>query len=134
MRSLREITEDLYVQLAGNRVTFAAGVVGIASVSEMLVSGNLVSFPLVGGSASILAITKVGCGTTNYFRRTRDHIKEFNRLGLSFAEKLIKETENNSFIRYCQLQGTYLAARRYGQLEIFEKAKENVSNCVIPNF
>ncbi len=46
----------------------------------------------------------------------------------------IKDTENRKFTGYCQLQGLYLAAKRYGQLDVFYAAKSAVSNNILPNF
>jgi len=64
------------------------------------------------------------------------HIQRRGNLSQRFVERLmtVKQVENGKFLGYCQKQGMYLAARNYGQLEVFNQAKENVSNCKIPHF
>ncbi len=132
--TLTDFVNELYVGLAGNRVDLV-GKIGFAGcICGAAITGFpewILPLPLFAG---IMAYSYFGMSTLKYYKRTATHIKKFGELDRRFAETLIKETENQKFTGYCQLQGMYLAATRYGQLDAFYKAKSAISNNVIPNF
>lgn len=67
--------------------------------------------------------------------RKEKHINRFGELRPRFLKRLIEsKVERNPIIGYCQLQGDYLAAREYNQLEVFNEVKKKYSKNVIPNF
>jgi len=41
---------------------------------------------------------------------------------------------NARFLGYCQIQGLYLAARKYRQLKTFNEVKKEASKNIFPNF
>jgi len=132
--ALNDVINNLYVGLAGDRVDLFAkiGVASCISAAAITESGIwAIPLPFLVG---LVGYTNFGLSTLKYYKRTSAHIKKFGRLDRRFAETLIKGTENRKFTGYCQLQGLYLAAKRYGQLEIFYAAKSAVSNNVLPNF
>ena len=132
--ALNDVINNLYVGLAGDRVDLIAKIGAAGCISAAAISNSglwVVPLPFFAG---LIGYTKLGLSTLKYYKRTSAHIKKFGRLDRRFAETLIKGTENRKFTGYCQLQGLYLAAKRYGQLDVFYAAKSAVSNNVLPNF
>jgi hypothetical protein len=131
---LREIVDQLYVGVAGDRVNL---------ISKIGIAGSLYGMGVTESGLWILPFTistiffnytLFGLSTLHYYRRSTKHIQDHEKLDLRFAKTLIKGTENRKFTGYCQLQGLYLAAKKYDQLDIFKEAKSSVSNNVLPNF
>ncbi len=131
---LTEIVNQLYVSLMGDRVnlaskiTLAAGIYGLIRYKD-----PLLLIP-TGLGLIFFVYTTEGLGTLKYYNRTSKHIKQFGKLDSEFAKTLIEGTENRKFTGYCQIQGMYLAAKKYGQLDAFYEAKKKYSKNIIPNF
>ncbi|MBI2672745.1 hypothetical protein HYX19_00645 [Candidatus Woesearchaeota archaeon] len=139
--ALKDIVDRLYVGLMGDRVNLASKIIFAASTYSLIYGINHKTLPsflfgYLGGylSVSCFAYTTAGSGTLRYYNRTSKHIKQFRRLDPGFAKTLIEGTENRKFTGYCQLQGMYLAAKKYGQLDVFYEAKKKYSKNIIPNF
>ncbi|MCX6818462.1 MAG: hypothetical protein NT129_00485 [Candidatus Aenigmarchaeota archaeon] len=131
---LNEIAEQLYVALVGNRLTLLSEIAIFSGFYGLVKDDSLVwGIPVWAGSMLFL-YTAGGLSTVDYFNRTEKHIKRFGRLDERFSKALIDGTENNGAGGYCPIQGMYLAAKKYGQLDVFHKAKKDVSNNIIPNF
>ncbi|MGV8086088.1 MAG: hypothetical protein ACP5N1_00520 [Candidatus Woesearchaeota archaeon] len=131
---LTEILDQAYVGITGDRVNLISKIVIIGSVYELCETGSRIwGIPAIISSA-LIGYTSYGLKTLKYYNRTSNHIKNFGTLDLTFAKTLIKGTENKKFTGYCQLQGLYLAAKKYDQLETFYEAKKTVSNNILPNF
>jgi hypothetical protein len=134
---LGELVDYALVATIGNRITAGATILSLNTFATYQIFGSLVgllaltplcvAFPLFG-------VTLAGTSTLEYYHRSVKHIKRFERLDHRFATTLIKGGENDAIFGYCELQGMYLAARNYGQLDAFYKAKKEVSNNIIPNF
>ena len=137
--SLAERLESAYVALFGNRAIV---------LSELLITGSIIYDELVSnngnlptGSAILCAIggaitgvTYAGTGTWKHYKRTLREYKEKGEVSVDFFKERILRSENGRFVGYCQLQGLYLGAKKTGQLEAFYAAREEFSECKIPNF
>lgn len=137
--SLAEKVENAYIGLIENKVTLAANSL-LGGSLYMLFEGNQSPVRLVAAYVSIglgvVALgTKCGTGTVQFYCRTEQHIQKYGRLKPRVVELWIThKTENLSNFGYCQLQGIYLAAKKYDQLDAFYEAKNKVSKVKIPNF
>jgi len=131
--SLSQIVDNLYVGVAGDRVNLISKAGMIGSVYGIVTDDPLWLIPF-WASFLMWSYTTGGLSTLKYYRRTTKHIQKHDKLDLRFAKKLIKGTENRKFTGYCQLQGLYLASKKYGQLDVFNEAKKSVSNNILPNF
>tara|TARA_Y100000310_G_C20560822_1_gene752981 strand:- start:70 stop:480 length:411 start_codon:yes stop_codon:yes gene_type:complete len=135
--TLADKAESLYVALTGNRVTLASRLFTTAYVGSIPFFPDILLAFMMPATIIVYGgeiITCCGLTTPKFYNRTRDHIKKFDKLDPRFVKEMIKETENREFVGYCQLQGMYLAARNYGQLDVFKDVKKEISNCRIPNF
>ncbi len=137
--SLAEKVESAYAALIGNRVTLAANLMAGGTVYTLLESNNpglrvLVSISIPAAGV-ILFGTQCGIGTSYFYQRTKKHIQKYGHLKPRVVELWIThKTENMPEVGYCQLQGIYLAAKKYNQLDTFYEAKKKVSKVKIPNF
>jgi hypothetical protein len=133
MANLNDILDKIYVGLAGDRISLIAkigciaGIYGVENDSWPCIFIEIASGALIG-------YTSFGLRTLEYYIRTSKHIQEHGKLDLRFGERLIKGTENRKFTGYCQIQGLYLAAKKYNQLEAFYELKNSISKNIIPNF
>ena len=136
--------EDFAVGLMGNRVTLASRILALGGIATFLAldiprefrleAFNVLAYTTLLPSVVLMASTNCGTTTLDHYRRTRKHMRgNGGKLDLRFAEALIEGSGNDRFFGYCQQQGLYLAAKRYGQLDVFNEAKKK-SNIVIPFF
>ncbi|MEK6899779.1 MAG: hypothetical protein AABX05_01515 [Nanoarchaeota archaeon] len=150
--TLTKKVENAYVSYVGNRVTFAGNLMmgaGFYNLSFYFYDRVLNHAPASGSSAmmfilghalfftgiSAMGNTLCGEGTLTYYQRTKEHIQRKGSLDQRMIELWITQTtENQKYLGYCQLQGMYLAAKKYKQLEPFYKAKRKVSRNKVPNF
>ncbi|MDD5192486.1 MAG: hypothetical protein PHH54_06405 [Candidatus Nanoarchaeia archaeon] len=131
---LKKIVEQAYVLLAGNRLTL---------MSELMIGSGLFLSgdnhptlkPLLGMIGfPVYFVTVCGLQTLSSYNRTIKHIKKFEKLDERFAKEQMGEYKNNLLMGYCQLQGMYLASKKYNQLDEFYKLKKKISEVIIPNF
>lgn len=150
MKTSRDKLNSLEVELIGNRittlgVTLATGsIIAIPLVTVGTVGQDIMQAAVYFGTLAtglfLLGITKGGNTTYKIYQRTAKHIKEHGKLDPRFLRKIVRNEENNMYPNkthchgYCEEQGVYLAARDYGQLDVFREEKERYSDVVIPNF
>ena len=139
-----EKINNAIIRMTGNRVTllgYGLTVGGIGSLLHTIGTPSLLNIGI--GMLSVITfsigtgfvgITNEGRETFTHYKRAKEHIDNHGRLEPRYAEKVILGSENHSFIGYCQQQGLYLAARDYGQLEVFERVRKAHSNVKIPHF
>ena len=139
--SLTSLIKNTWISFVGNRLNLLAISIGIPSIYALDTISHDQPYQgmlaLVGLGIGLLTTGASGCGsgTKKFYRFVERNIERTGDLDQKFLERLISlKTENRSLFGYCQLQGMYLAARDYNQLEVFNQAKNNVSNCKIPNF
>lgn len=131
---LTEIVDQLYVGLMGDRVNLASKITLAASTYGLIKYKDPLLLIPTGLGLIAFGYTTEGLGTLKYYNRTSKHIKQFGKLDSEFAKTLIEGTGNRKFTGYCQIQGMYLAAKKYGQLGAFYEAKKKYSKNIIPNF
>jgi hypothetical protein len=138
---LCEKINNVLVGIIGNRVT----VLGYSLCATPLVMyhtstpwektiTNMLTGPFLAAGYILAMGTMCGWTTYEHYKKAADHIKSTGKLDMRYAETLITRSENRSFVGYCQQQGLYLAARDYGYLDVFEKARKMHSNVKIPHF
>jgi len=138
--SLNEIIEGTKIAFMGNRVTEAGALLATTTTYHAFSQldsdswQSAVSWTVCWVGFGLMAITKLGQGTKRYYLRTLKEVEEKGEASVDFFKERIIRTDIGRFIGYCQLQGMYLGAKKTGQLDNFYQAKEEVSNCVIPNF
>ena len=81
-----------------------------------------------------MGVTSMGLGTLRAYYRTRKHISNHGLLDLRFVENIINGDTPGKYPGYCDIQGAYLAARDYNQLDIFNRVNHTHSKKGIPNF
>jgi len=133
LMSLKEIVDDLYVALVGNRIT-ALGSALLFAGSASLFDYDWANIPAMGIGFILIYQTRSGLDTVREYRRANQVIEENGKLRYGYVKSLCQEDEGDRFYGYCKLQGAYLAARRAGQLRNFELARAKYSSIVIPNF
>ena len=139
--SLKDITDKAYHRLFGNRVTILGASIAVLPYcvdiqnDTLLQTLIMVSSPLITGlGGALLGSTSFGADTYSHYIRAEKHIKKFGELKPKYVQKLIEGSTNRKFFGYCELQGVYLAAKKYGQLDVFNEVKKSHSNNILPNF
>ncbi len=130
---LSDIVEQAYVGLVGNRLNLLAKVgLLISAYTFDSSAGQQWWEALMYASAGLMGATVFGCSTLEHYVSARDQIRHYGRLDDRYARTLM-EKNKGCFSGYCQIQGLYLAAKKYSQLEVFMRAKKAYSKNVIPN-
>ena len=70
--------------------------------------------------------TFLGTTTAKIHKRTCNHIQKFWRIDESFFIKVIWSDSGDTIIWYCQLQGMYLAAKKYKKEGEFFMLKKSI--------
>lgn len=139
--TLKERLQNAEVGLIGNRVAILSTsmlVGGYGASLSSLITGNILLgvgyfIPTVIG-AMITGYTICGTTTKKIYKRTRDHIKQFDTIDPNFFSTAIHPDAEKKYTGYCQLQGMYLACRDAGKLEEFYRLKKEKTKNIIPNF
>lgn len=135
---LRERLEDLEVGLMGNRLSLFGNTFMIGGLANYIYGGSIEQqiLGLTGASFGFCFSGPSFCGisTLRAYRATKKHIELMGRIDDRFVEGLLGVFSNNPIYGYCQLQGAYLAARKYGLGREFREIKKRVSRNKIPNF
>ena len=144
--NLSDKADDNYVRFFGNRTTVLGYVIGsygfAFGLQGIFTGGALGILAFILGGATLVAskavaelYTNYGRSTFEYYKRTERHIKKSGKLKKRFLKILMtKDCENTKYLGYCEIQGAYLAAKKYGQLDVFKEVKKKYSHNVIPNF
>jgi hypothetical protein len=137
---LRNALDNLEVRLIGNRVfalgasLFSGGIIAcVISGPSINRDNDLMYGAAVAIGGVMMGFNTFGSSTYKSYKKTLKHIELCGEIRPDFFIEYLKY-DNGRFIGYCQLQGMYLAARKYGKLEsFFQNKRENTTNCV-PNF
>lgn len=118
----------------GNRITaLTAATIGSMSLDG---SPNQFLFPIIFGIG--FGSTGFGLDTYKEFKKTEKAVKEQGYLDKEwFKDRMMylsRYTSKSRFIGYCNLQGMFLAAKKYYVLNEFKSARKEVSDNLIPNF
>tara|TARA_Y100000310_G_scaffold345268_1_gene463269 strand:+ start:26180 stop:26599 length:420 start_codon:yes stop_codon:yes gene_type:complete len=132
---LAELTERLYYTFVGNRVTLLTSTPAVYGTYKLL-KGVIQNdfFDAVVGGLTYLAfappfvLSIMCCNTYNSYRRTKEHIETHDELDSLFVRQFLHRGLFESFDRYCNLQGVYFAARKYGQLDVFNEVVKESKN------
>ena len=139
--SLKEKISKIGISLIGNRVTalgcsmLSGSLTSLALSHEgQLLENHGLSMSLGYVGALLLLQTELGSNTSRLYEKTVNHIKKFGRIEERFFDKVVPVNDMASpWDGYCQLQGVYLAARDYDQLNDFNRMRSKSCNR-IPNF
>lgn len=125
MMKLKDKIEEIRVLTFGNRINFVAGASALCflthSISE-LSQERYKEALIYGALGAVSLLVNVSCefgtNTLKTYIRAKEHILRNNELSERFANVLMRDGE------YCDRQGLYLAAKRYGQIGVFSKVSK----------